>query len=660
MIALMVRSSEGEDQAIFPLSTSDVQDLTKTTNLAGLDERIGSCLFAGAVRERWAVSTAMAGVASEGVRLRIIVKDEALAGVAWEAAKAGGKWLGLRPQTPIVRYVHAPRPPETLTVDGPLRILVLVGIAGVAGLADLDVMSECRSLDDALQPLINAQLLEISWMDGAITRRDLQHALRQFRPHVLHYIGHGIFDPSTKHSALFLSRAQPDGHTTAYPLSTDDLAILLDGTTVRFAFLNACQTAESISGMAATLVRTGLPAALGMRTDVPDQAAAAFADAFYRALADGWAVDTAVVEGRKLLAMQHGTGSDSWAIPILYMHSHNGVLFEFSPGVLAARDARSASKGFLTMARLARNPGLRAAILASEADLSVACEQIETLRAYNLVHDLFQQLNDLYRLVEEDKKRILTDESAWDSLMLNGTLLMESLDEIVEKTEAASFASDEAVWLGQLRSIKSDMQLSLDSTDYRKLDLALKRLNRVLARVPVHINIRLVGVAQGLRLSAIVHAVQSILDNLPGKEVDQLVITQLHSLTAALVRLNETIRMLAASHNALRSVVDDLRFIQQSLDLDLSQIELLWPDISSIGIRIYGENSVAWAIRLQETHAQLDQALAAGNPTQIRRIVGRYHSQMLGRMIQVSIDLHSVCDELQKIARPLSILLRTL
>jgi hypothetical protein len=79
--------------------------------------------------------------------------------------------------------------------------------------------------------------------------------------------------------------------------------------------------------MAQSVVRSGIPAAIGTRVAVAEESAAAFAREFYRALSEGWPVDAAVVEGRKAVMLEVGLGRPDWAVPVLFMRSPDGVLF---------------------------------------------------------------------------------------------------------------------------------------------------------------------------------------------------------------------------------------------------------------------------------------------------------------------------------------------
>ena len=77
---------------------------------------------------------------------------------------------------------------------------------------------------------------------------------------------------------------------------------------------------EPFSGVATALVRAGVPAVLAMQFPISDQAAIAFSREFYRRLASGDALETAVTEGR-LLISRRDPESLEWATPVLYLRA---------------------------------------------------------------------------------------------------------------------------------------------------------------------------------------------------------------------------------------------------------------------------------------------------------------------------------------------------
>lgn len=326
ILARVLRSPEGEDAAAVAALAALPSSLDELETLSGVDEQIGRCLLPGAVGERWAASLATAEAAGEGLRLRLFLREANLARVAWEAAKVRDRWLALRPQTPMVRYVSAARPPGTLRVDGPLRLLVWLSALVASGLPPLDITAERAALESALRPLQELGKVQIYWLEGSITRSGLLDTLRQLQPHLLHFIGHGFYDEVNNQGGLVLGH-QEAGKQKLDLIEATELGVMLDGSRVRLALLNACQTGRTAGGVAEALVKAALPAALGMQAGIPDEAAVAFAGTFYRAIADGWPVDAAVAEGRRLLATQTGLNTPWWALPVLYMRSEDGRLF---------------------------------------------------------------------------------------------------------------------------------------------------------------------------------------------------------------------------------------------------------------------------------------------------------------------------------------------
>ena len=109
------------------------------------------------------------------------------------------------------------------------------------------------------------------------TFSELTETLRGDDWHVLHYMGHGAFDPHASQSVLVLPA--PDGTSTR--LSAERLAqVVRDVESLRLVVLNACDTGRTpgsdeqpFTGLAHALVRGGVPAVIAMQLPIPDRAA---------------------------------------------------------------------------------------------------------------------------------------------------------------------------------------------------------------------------------------------------------------------------------------------------------------------------------------------------------------------------------------------------
>ncbi len=100
------------------------------------------------------------------------------------------------------------------------------------------------------------------------------------------------------------------------------LAAYLRGSSVRLVVLSACDSAradptDSFAGVAPRLVQAGLPAVVAMQSFLPDPLAPVFTAAFYRALADGRPVDTAITPAgwrSSATRQQKPTGASRYSI----------------------------------------------------------------------------------------------------------------------------------------------------------------------------------------------------------------------------------------------------------------------------------------------------------------------------------------------------------
>ena len=129
----------------------------------------------------------------------------------------------------------------------------------------------------------------------AVRRRDLQRALNEEKPDIVHFSGHG-----SKEGEIMLENDQK----TVQPVSKDDLGELFrvsnDDNNIKLVILNACYSQPQASE-----IIKFVDLAIGMSREIPDQDARMFAASFYSALGFGKSVQNAFDQGKLAIL---GTG----------------------------------------------------------------------------------------------------------------------------------------------------------------------------------------------------------------------------------------------------------------------------------------------------------------------------------------------------------------
>jgi CHAT domain len=285
-----------------------------------------SLLGAGEVAARYRASAALAAARGEGLRVVLRIDTPALAGLPWEAMFDHGAGVYVCRQDQLVRHVPVASVSVPLPVEGALRILGVV--SSPYGLPPLDVQKEKDHLARALGNPVAAGLVELHWAPSA-TWADLQDQLLDDEWHVLHFVGHGDFDPDRDEGVLAL--VAEDGRADL--IAAHRLVDLLRQARPmpRLVVLNSCSggvpgVRDLFSGTAAALVRGGVSAVAAMQYEISDSAAVAFARGFYAAVARGRGVDDAVSSGRVgILGL--GDRTLEWVTPVLYLCGYDGRLF---------------------------------------------------------------------------------------------------------------------------------------------------------------------------------------------------------------------------------------------------------------------------------------------------------------------------------------------
>lgn len=290
-------------------------------------------LFSGQVGILYSESRGRAEGTGHGLRIKLRF-DPGAPGMSWVPVLPWElifrpdteEFLGSDLMSPIVRYLEVPRSSALPAFKAPLRILV--ALASPRDAQTLDLEEERRKLEEALGGRpgeIDPDFLEHATLDGLRTK------LRSRPFHVLHFMGHGEWNPQTGEGSLLLETAGGGIDLVGGSLLADSIK----GTSMPvLAVLNACDTARSsmiegaspFGGVAAALVRKGMPAVIAMQFPVSDDAAIPFASELYRRVAAGDPVDSAVTDGR--LAIRAAVrDSMEWATPVLFMRCPDGRLF---------------------------------------------------------------------------------------------------------------------------------------------------------------------------------------------------------------------------------------------------------------------------------------------------------------------------------------------
>nr|WP_274388274.1 CHAT domain-containing protein [Salsipaludibacter albus] len=280
-----------------------------------------------------------------GVRIRLRLHDAPeLAALPWEYLydPVGARPLAISTQTPVVRYVDLGNPVRTLRVAPPLRILAVM--SSPRNVEALDTTREFHDLKASLRDQVAAGRVEVHGLHRATPSR-LRDQLGTEAFHIVHFMGHGAFDEATGTGMVLLEDDDGDPH----PISGHDLGLVLhDHDDLRMVVLNACEggrgsETDPVGGVAQSMVHHDIPAVVGMQAEITDVAATSFSEAFYRHLGQGTPVDVAMSEARmKLLLDGHGA---EWGIPILYLRSQDGRIFDLvdepAPADVAALEERA-------------------------------------------------------------------------------------------------------------------------------------------------------------------------------------------------------------------------------------------------------------------------------------------------------------------------------
>ena len=283
-----------------------------------------------------------------------------LLGLPWELLHNGSSYLfqGAKP-TRVRRRLPGTEGFGVAVVAPPIRILLITARPDDEACGYIDHRSSALPLveaTEALPGLVKLHLLSPPTLPAL--RAELERARDQQRPyHVVHFDGHGVYDPNVGLGGLCFERPEDSSkleqrrHVTVF---SDELGPLLRDHRIPLVCLDACQSAQAgqaSESVASALLKVGVASVVAMSHSLLVETSRRFVEAFYGALAQGKRVGDAMLAGQRQLKDDtfrgriFGAGElrlDDWFVPVLYQEKDDPQLFKSTPAKQTLADFQDA------------------------------------------------------------------------------------------------------------------------------------------------------------------------------------------------------------------------------------------------------------------------------------------------------------------------------
>ena len=205
----------------------------------------------------------------------------------------------------------------------PINVLILMANPAFSEQAPLRLREEMRQIKEALQRSKYRNQFEVAYEPAARTT-DLQQALLDHRPKIVHFSGHGRGEEGlileTDSGKQQLVRAEALSHLFA----------TFDAGEIECVILNSCY-----SEVQAEAIHRHIDCVIGMNQAIGDKAAVNFAEGFYRGLGAGLDYDRAFEMACS--AIDLSGSDDGWTPELMYRQRADAI----APALRADLEAES-------------------------------------------------------------------------------------------------------------------------------------------------------------------------------------------------------------------------------------------------------------------------------------------------------------------------------
>jgi hypothetical protein len=268
----------------------------------------------------------------DGLRLYFAIEDPSLAAVPWELIQARSEFpVFFQEEHPALRCEASVLRQRQDAKIWPIRVLVIEGCSE-AEAKEIGSKEEIEGIREALRPVshfFDLELLQTRAPDPPgtvtplppVTPDTLRIRLKEFKPHILHFIGHG----TAAGDKTVLKICNKENDVLEWPANQIGLAVRNMGGILRLAIINACRSGVAADSDAPSIARalfkgTAL-SVVAMQADLSGKAAQICVREFYRALARGRPIDKALSVARQAMSDELGEEKRHAFVPVLYVRA---------------------------------------------------------------------------------------------------------------------------------------------------------------------------------------------------------------------------------------------------------------------------------------------------------------------------------------------------
>jgi hypothetical protein len=303
--------------------------LEKPQEFKVLGTHLYHLLFDGSVRTFFENALDEAKAKGERLSLQLSFQQQTLSTMPWEylycpeTETERGYFLATDVNLAISRFL----PLGSISLDrqtGKLKILLVISQPSGPSII------VAKPVNDALSKLSEVHPIEIDTLETP-TVDNFQNRLGTFKPHIVHFMGHGQLDEDGEGQIALLGRDEQTAAWCNFYTVAEYFRSVTPLPRLVFLHMNegASQTFTStLKKLASDLLRSDVQAVLAMQCPILNNVAIRFCRKFYPALAAGEFIDSAVQAGRIEMIR---TDPDRYTNrmfggPVLYMRNRANII----------------------------------------------------------------------------------------------------------------------------------------------------------------------------------------------------------------------------------------------------------------------------------------------------------------------------------------------